>query len=132
MAESGHEKRRTVPNMTPDEIKRLFPHASQSTLARNTGDLARLQGAERKSNPAQALDNGTQVFKTSPVRVVVRIIGVRHKLLDDDNFAGGAKALRDRIASQLEVDDGDPRLTWEYAQVRTTGTEGTIVTITAQ
>ena len=37
-------------------------------------------------------------------------------LLDDDNLAGGFKAVRDEIAAWLGVDDADPRVTWRYAQ----------------
>jgi hypothetical protein len=37
-------------------------------------------------------------------------------LLDDDNLAGGFKAVRDGIADALGIDDADPRITWRYAQ----------------
>lgn len=37
-------------------------------------------------------------------------------LLDDDNLAGGFKAVRDGIADALGIDDADPRISWRYAQ----------------
>lgn len=38
--------------------------------------------------------------------------------IDDDNLAGSAKAVRDRIAAWLGVDDGDGRVHYRYAQRR--------------
>lgn len=59
----------------------------------------------------------------------VTITSYRRRLLDGDNFQGGAKLLRDEIAKTLGVDDGDPRIEFEYAQVKTVGPEGVCVTI---
>ncbi|TAM22383.1 MAG: hypothetical protein EPN60_16960 [Nevskiaceae bacterium] len=36
--------------------------------------------------------------------------------MDDDNLPGALKAIRDGIADRIGIDDGDPRLTWRYAQ----------------
>jgi hypothetical protein len=38
--------------------------------------------------------------------------------LDDDNLPPALKGIRDEIARQLAVDDGDPRIEWRYAQQR--------------
>lgn len=59
----------------------------------------------------------------------IAIISFRRRRLDDDNFSGGAKALRDAVARWLEIDDGDSRLAWEYHQVIGNGTEQTCVKI---
>lgn len=40
------------------------------------------------------------------------------RLLDDDNLASAMKAVRDAVADQLDVDDGDLRVTWCYEQRR--------------
>lgn len=61
--------------------------------------------------------------------MVISIIGLRCRLLDDDNFSGGAKALRDCIAASLGLDDGDKRICWQYGQLRTDGVEGYLVRI---
>lgn len=38
------------------------------------------------------------------------------KALDTDNLSGAFKALRDRLAAWLGIDDGDERIDWEYRQ----------------
>jgi hypothetical protein len=40
------------------------------------------------------------------------------RALDDDNLRASLKAIRDGVADALGIDDGDPRITWEYAQER--------------
>lgn len=49
-----------------------------------------------------------------PVRVQLTRIAPRR--LDDDNLRGALKAVRDGVADYLNIDDGDARVTWEYAQ----------------
>ncbi len=49
-----------------------------------------------------------------PVTVLMTRIGA--KTLDTDNLSGGCKAARDGVADWLGVDDGDPCVTWKYAQ----------------
>ena len=41
--------------------------------------------------------------------------------LDGDNLQGALKGVRDEISVWLEVDDADPRVTWEYSQERGRG-----------
>lgn len=48
--------------------------------------------------------------------LVVTFVCVRRKRLDDDNLAGGCKALRDAVARWLGIDDGDVRVEWRYQQ----------------
>lgn len=50
--------------------------------------------------------------------VVVTLTRVGPRKLDDDNVQGALKAIRDEVAKQLGVDDGDQRVTWRYAQER--------------
>lgn len=49
--------------------------------------------------------------------------------LDDDNVQGALKAIRDEVAKQLGLDDGDPRITWVYRQAK--GKYGVHVSIEA-
>lgn len=49
---------------------------------------------------------------------IVTLTRIGPRTLDDDNLAGGFKAVRDEIAAILHIDDGDPRITWLYAQQR--------------
>ena len=46
----------------------------------------------------------------------IEITRLGPRVLDSDNLASSAKSVRDGIADALGVDDGDPRITWLYAQ----------------
>lgn len=46
----------------------------------------------------------------------IRIVRLSPREMDDDNLRGALKASRDGIAKALWIDDGDPRIQWEYAQ----------------
>ncbi len=50
--------------------------------------------------------------------LVITIVRVGPKDLDTDNLAISGKACRDQIAKELQMDDGDKRLTWVYEQRR--------------
>lgn len=50
--------------------------------------------------------------------VVVTLTRRSPRALDDDNLRSALKAVRDGVADALGVDDRDPRVTWEYDQVR--------------
>lgn len=47
----------------------------------------------------------------------VKLTRVGPKKMDDDNWINGAKGIRDAIARRLGIDDGDPRIKFEYEQV---------------
>jgi len=51
---------------------------------------------------------------TLPCVVTLTRIGPRK--IDDDNLANGCKGIRDAIAHELDVDDGDSRITFHYDQ----------------
>lgn len=62
----------------------------------------------------------------------VVIISLRHKAVDGDNLAAGAKWLRDAIAKQIGCDDAEGAgIEWEYGQIITRGEQGVIVRIEA-
>lgn len=46
----------------------------------------------------------------------VLLTRVAPRKLDDDNLRGALKAVRDGVADWLGIDDGDERVSWEYAQ----------------
>lgn len=58
---------------------------------------------------------GTDI-KGPPPPYLITITRIGPKTLDTDNLAGSAKHVRDGVADWLGIDDGDPRLTWKYAQ----------------
>jgi hypothetical protein len=53
--------------------------------------------------------------------VVVRLIRVGTRPLDDDNLRGAFKHVRDEIARWLMTDDGSDAITWDYEQRRGKG-----------
>lgn len=112
-------------------MKGTFDNASESFKARNPHlyPVAQLRAPERQrdavSQPARGDDHET----AGPRSVVISLVSFRHRTLDSDNVVFGFKWLRDAISKTIGFDDGDPRITWEYAQVRTEGHQGTVVKI---
>ena len=51
-----------------------------------------------------------------PLPVVVRLIRIGQKRLDDDNLRMALNAVRDCVAAWLGVDDANPLIRWEYGQ----------------
>lgn len=78
--------------------------------------------------PTPALLKGVGQMLSVGGKAVITLTRCGGRSLDSDNLAGGFKAVRDRLAEKLDLDDGDPRLTWEYDQV-TGGPAGTHVQI---
>ena len=52
------------------------------------------------------------------VTITVTLTRVAPRKLDDDNLSSGFKAARDGVADWLGIDDGSPRIRWQYAQER--------------
>lgn len=46
----------------------------------------------------------------------ITLTRVAPRRLDSDNLAGSFKAVQDEVAALMGIDDGDPRITWVYAQ----------------
>lgn len=126
-------------------LKKLFPHASQAFIDGNCGVAGGdgLGSAERKPGaiPARPGDVAPRkVCRTgvsrgherSGVRVRIAFVACLARELDDDNLVGGLKHLRDVVARELGVDDGDRRLVWEYGQTLTRGRQQTIVKISVE
>jgi hypothetical protein len=94
--------------------------------------LGAVEIPERKQSENTALERHApaEQKRKSRLQVRVTIVGYRRRIIDDDNFSsGGNKALRDAIAEEVGIDDGDPRIKFEYGQIETRGTEGTSVMI---
>lgn len=54
----------------------------------------------------------------APCTITLTRVSPATRPADDDNLAGACKHVRDGIADKIGIDDGDPRLTWRYAQRR--------------
>lgn len=48
--------------------------------------------------------------------LVIMIIRVGPRRLDDDNLQAACKYVRDEIARKVGIDDGSPKYTWMYDQ----------------
>jgi len=68
-----------------------------------------------------------QPKRKAGVELVVTLVACMRRELDSDNLQGACKPARDAIAVSLGLDDGDPRIRWNYAQVVSIGGEGIIV-----
>lgn len=47
---------------------------------------------------------------------VVRLVRIGKRRMDSDGLAISFKGVRDGIAAAMGIDDGDPRITWQYDQ----------------
>lgn len=115
-----------------DLINKGFVRQVDGSWAKRPVPVGAVEVPVRKPDSPQALDNGNATRKERPKSVVICLVRVGKRFIDSDNFAGGAKPLRDAIASSLGVDDGSECLEWEYEQVRTRGPEGVIVLISTK
>lgn len=75
---------------------------------------------EQRTFTAMACRSGmrfdARAFRVTTATMTVRLVRVAPGTLDSDNLAGSQKHVRDGIADWLGIDDGSPRITWEYAQ----------------
>lgn len=113
------------------ELAKRLP-LSRSTVARNCPDMGAVGPEKREPCPPSTLGANLPRNRSRQKRlvVIVTLIACRNILCDDDNSGmGGSKALRDAVAKSLGIDDGDPRIRFQYGQQLTTGPEGTIVMI---
>jgi hypothetical protein len=61
-------------------------------------------------------ERGGPGWMNPPPNAKITLTRIAPRTLDDDNLASGFKATRDGVADWLGIDDGDNRLTWNYAQ----------------
>lgn len=46
----------------------------------------------------------------------VRLVRIGKRRLDSDNLAASFKHVQDGLAVAMGIDDGDPRINWQYSQ----------------
>lgn len=56
---------------------------------------------------------------TAAGHITIKLTRAAPRTMDGDNLQRALKAIRDGIADALEIDDGDRKLTWAYAQTKT-------------
>lgn len=84
------------------------------------------QSDQRREGQDRQLDKGT-----AGVEYRITIVSFRRRLVDrHDNLPTGCKPLCDQITASLGfASDDNPRLHWEYQQMKTAGKPGTLVKI---
>lgn len=120
--------------MTETELKRRYPNASKSFLARNAEPVGGLEHPQREHNPLPALVHRekSQRGRKTRVAICVSITSYRKRETDWDNIVSGSKPIQDAIAQSLGLDDGDSRLRFEYHTIVTRGATGTHVLISTK
>lgn len=119
--------------MTREQILKLWPNSSESTIQRNLDPaVCPVATGQRQQTALRSLEQGIQKRQKGKgcVEVVVSLIACRRRELDDDGNVAACKPLRDAIAETLLLDDGDKRIRFEYSQIETRGPLGVIVKIT--
>lgn len=122
--------------MNRSTLNEILEKSSPDVCRLNSGLLG-LGGLDpgQRGKPQSPLDREAPARRRSRARVqagaeiVVTIVAHIRRRMDDDNLATGCKPLRDAIAGELGVDDGDPNIRWEYGQVETRGRTGVTVKI---
>jgi hypothetical protein len=112
-----------------DLLKKGFRRQPDGTYGRDS--VGAIPASVAKPHQTQALDGHRKGGKKDKggVRVVVTIIAVRKRPADDDGVVSSYKSLRDCIAKELCIDDGDSRIRFEYGQIETRGQVGTLIKI---
>lgn len=98
-------------------MKILIPMKLESTANKRWHWAVKSKhNAEQRAQGKWAVSsNYNKIRNEPPFKVKITRIGKR--MMDDDNLAISAKALRDGIAEALGVDDGDKKLiAWKYDQ----------------
>lgn len=92
--------------------------------------------SRHRRNRAQQVEVMAEWYRLAPagqpaLPCTVRLIRLGGKRLDSDNLAGAFKHVRDAVARLLGVDDGDPAVTWTYAQESDAGAAGIRIEVLA-
>jgi hypothetical protein len=116
--------------VTRDQILKLWPNASESTIRKNL-DVCPVAAGQPEQIALRPLDKGVQKRQKGKggVQVVVSLVTCRCRELDDDGNVAALKPLRDAIAEVLQIDDGDRRIRFEYGQIESRSECGVIVKI---
>ena len=106
--------------MRPDvtvEIPMTLP--SVANKREHWGTKARRVKAQRACTALCLRANGVGwrlAALTETQRLVVTLVRIAPRRLDDDNLRGAFKAVRDEVAAFFHIDDGDSRIVFEYQQ----------------
>ncbi len=105
----------------------FLPIATVSTLNQREHWAKRATRAKSQRQQAYLM---TQALKSLRIPAIIKLVRVSPRMLDGDNLQGALKSVRDGIADRIGIDDGDPRISWQYGQEKK-GTRGHGVLVTA-
>lgn len=119
--------------LTKETFRKLFPKAYHDEFCKPNLGVHLDTDSSKATEPIhlQPLVEGKRRGKRPKISVALRITIVvyRERHLDSDSVSASCKWIRDAIAESLGVDDGDPKIDWEYEQVRTRGQQGVMVKV---
>lgn len=111
-------------------MKTNIPIKTVSVANLREHHMAKARRAKAHRNAAWLTMKATGMPPAPPLTVTMTRQSVG--TLDTDNLANSLKSARDGIADWLGLDDGDPRITWVYAQEKAKrGSFGLIVEVTS-
>ena len=111
---------KTILNNASESVRRKNPHLfNVGKIPDPLSESIRLGQCQDPYQPQEA----------GKGKLVISLVSLRSRKLDRDNLVGSFKWLQDAIAWSLQVDDGDDRIEWQYAQLITDGEEGVMVRI---
>lgn len=105
---------------------------TQERIRRENPDVFRplvAEVAQPASSPPLDGCSAQRQGRKSKLAVRVTLVTLRRRVCDDDNDASALKPVRDAIARSIGLDDGDPRIKFEYGAARTDGQTGVMVKI---
>lgn len=113
-----------------DAVRRLNPDLFGGDMAGLPKPVAK-RHPRRVNAPQNADEKGGTAGAKGRRKPTVYIVGFRCRSLDDDNFRGGLKHLRDSISERIGLDDHETQINWVYSQVKVDlkSAEGTLVKI---
>lgn len=116
--------------MTREDLKRYFPNASRSTLARNQVDRESASAVMERPVSNEPLA-APQAQADHSGRYVVRVVSYRTRLLDEDNLAEKYHVDACRYAGLIPADSPDQtHIEVTQEKVKTKEQERTEITIT--
>jgi hypothetical protein len=98
-------------------MKFTFPLRLTGSLNSREHWAARAKRVKRERiETAKAWRALAQPVRTGTGHWVVTLTRIAPRRTDSDNLAGRLKGVRDQVAAELHIDDGNERVEWRYAQ----------------
>ncbi|HUW35466.1 MAG TPA: hypothetical protein VM223_27970 [Planctomycetota bacterium] len=110
--------RLTLPIRTVSEANKREHWAVTARRVKEQRSTARLLTTVALDQRRLVKIEGDDVVMTLPERFTLKLIRIAPCKLDSGNLEVSFKGVQDGIADAIGIDDGDERITWQYAQER--------------